>query len=50
MPDERSDLDDLDDDLDNLAQPLLAKRFSLEGKNVPLFELDVMILGARAWW
>jgi hypothetical protein len=36
-------LDDLDDDLDNLAQPLLVKRFAEEGKNVPLFELDIMI-------
>jgi hypothetical protein len=31
---ERSNLDGLDDDLDDLAHPLLAKRFAQEGKNV----------------
>jgi hypothetical protein len=46
---ESNDLDDLDDDLDDLAHPLLAKQFAQGGKR-STFEHDVMILGARAWW
>ena len=32
-------MDGLDDDLDDLAHPLLAKRFSQEGKNAPLLSM-----------
>ena len=32
-------MDGLDDDLDDLAHPLLAKRFAQEGQNVPLLSM-----------
>ena len=42
---EKYDLDDLDDDLDKLAHPLLAKRFSQEGKHIPFFSFTSWYLG-----
>jgi hypothetical protein len=38
-------MEGLDDDLDNIAQPSLAKRFAQEGINVLFFELDVIFGG-----
>ena len=45
MPDERHDLDDLDDDLGYLAHPFLSKIFSQEGKNVPFFSVTSQLWG-----
>jgi hypothetical protein len=38
-------LEGLDDDLDNISQPSLAKQFAHEGQNILFFELDVMFGG-----
>jgi hypothetical protein len=40
---------DLEDDVEDLAQPSHAKQFSQEGKNIFLLSLT-SYLGARVWW
>jgi hypothetical protein len=46
---QRRSIGDLEDDVEDLAQPSHAKRFSQEGKNVFFFSLT-SYLGARVWW